>query len=554
MERTKLLEDLLAERILVLDGAMGTAIQARHLTADDFGGAQLEGCNENLVLTRPDVVLDIHRGYLEVGADIIETNTFGGTPIVLAEYALQDQVHELNETAARLARQAVAEYSTLNKPRFVAGSMGPTTKAISVTGGVSFDQLIEAFHDQATGLVAGGADILIVETQQDTRNVKAALIGIWRLFDEIGFRVPVMVSGTIEAMGTMLAGQTVEAFSTSVMHADLLSVGLNCATGPEFMTDRVRSLAELAETRVSCIPNAGLPNEDGVYLETPESMATTLERFVDHCWINLAGGCCGTTPAHIRALAQMVEGKRPRVPAKHHRTLFSGIDFVEASDDQRPLIVGERTNEVGSRKFKRLITEERYEEAAEIARQQVKGGAQICDVNLQNADREELYDVDRFYEKMIRVVKAPTMVDTTDPVAIERALTYCQGKSIINSINLEDGLDKFERVTPLARKYGAALIVGCIDEDKEQAQAISRKRKLEIARRSVKLLNEDYGIRPEDIILDPLVFPCATGDANYMGSAVETIEGVRLIKQEIPYVKTILGSSNVSFGLPDAGR
>ncbi|HLF83963.1 MAG TPA: homocysteine S-methyltransferase family protein, partial [Blastocatellia bacterium] len=353
-ERTKSLEGLLAERILVLDGAMGTAIQARNLTAEDFGGIHLEGCNENLSLTRPDVVLDIHRGYLEVGADIVETNTFGGTPIVLAEYGLQDQVHVINETAARLANQAAAELSTTNKPRFVAGSMGPTTKAISVTGGVTFDQLIHGFHDQAAGLVAGGADILIVETQQDTRNVKAALIGIWRLFDKTGIKVPVMVSGTIEAMGTMLAGQTVEAFSTSVMHADLLSVGLNCATGPEFMTDRIRSLAELAETRVSCIPNAGLPNEDGIYLETPDSMATTLERFVDHGWINLLGGCCGTTPPHIRALAQMVDGKRPRLPVKHHRTLFSGIDFVEASDDQRPLIVGERTNEVGSRKFKRL--------------------------------------------------------------------------------------------------------------------------------------------------------------------------------------------------------
>jgi len=493
--RTKLLEELLAERILVLDGAMGTAIQARHLTAEDFGGVQLEGCNENLVLTRPDVILDIHRGYLEVGADIIETNTFGGTPIVLAEYGLENQVRQLNETAARLARQAVDEQSTSSKPRFVAGSIGPTTKAISVTGGVTFDQLISAFHDQAAGLVAGGADLLLVETQQDTRNVKAALIGIRQLFDEIGYTVPVMVSGTIEAMGTMLAGQTVEAFLTSVMHADLLSIGLNCATGPEFMTDRIRSLAELAETRVSCIPNAGLPNEEGVYLETPESMAGTLERFVDHGWINLLGGCCGTTPSHIRALAQMVQGKRPRVAAKHHRSLFSGIDFVEASDDQRPLIVGERTNEVGSRKFKRLITEEKYEEAAEIARQQVKGGAQICDVNLQNADRDELYDVDRFYKRMIRVVKTPIMIDTTDALAIERALTYCQGKSIINSINLEDGLDKFERVTPIARKYGAALIVGCIDEDKQQAQAITRERKLEIARRSVKLLTENYGIR-----------------------------------------------------------
>jgi len=553
-ERTRVLEGLLAERILVLDGATGTALQGRNLSAADFGGVSLEGCNENLVLTRPDVILDVHRGYLDAGADIIETNTFGGTAIVLAEYALQDKVQIINETAARLARQAAAEFSTSTKPRFVAGSMGPTTKAISVTGGVTFDQIIENFHDQAAGLVAGGADVLIVETQQDTRNVKAALIGIWRLFYELGFKVPVMVSGTIEAMGTMLAGQTVEAFATSMMHAELLSLGLNCATGPEFMTDHIRSLAGLTENRVSCIPNAGLPNEDGVYLETPETFSATIERFVDHGWINLVGGCCGTTAAHIRALAQMVDGKRPRVPATLHRTLFSGIDFVEASDDQRPLIVGERTNEVGSRKFKRLITEEKYEEAAEIARQQVKGGAQVCDVNLQNADREELYDVDRFYEKMIRVVKAPIMVDTTDPVAIERALTYCQGKSIINSINLEDGLDKFERVTPLARKYGAALIVGCIDEDKEQAQAITRERKLEVARRSVKLLTEDFGIRAEDIIIDPLVFPCATGDANYVGSAVETIEGVRLIKQEIPHVKTVLGISNVSFGLPDAGR
>ncbi len=553
--KTKLLEELLAERILVLDGAMGTAIQARNLSADDFGGVQLEGCNENLVLTRPDVILDIHRGYLEVGADIVETNTFGGTSIVLAEYGLEDQVHVINETAARLAKQAATEFSTSSRPRFVAGSIGPTTKSISVTGGVTFAELIETFHGQAAGLVAGGADILVVETQLDTRTAKAALLGIWHLFDEVGFKVPIMVSGTIETLGTMLAGQTAEAFAVSLMHADLLSIGLNCATGPELMTDHVRSVSALARTRVSCVPNAGLPDpETGQYHETPESFSTIIERFVDHGWINLVGGCCGTTPSHIRALAQMVEGKRPRITAKHHRSLFSGIDFVEASDDQRPLIVGERTNEVGSRKFKRLITEEKYEEAAEIARQQVKGGAQICDVNLQNADREELYDVDRFYEKMIRVVKAPTMIDTTDPIAIERALTYCQGKSIINSINLEDGLDKFERVTPLARKYGAALIVGCIDEDKEQAQAITRERKLEIAKRSVKLLNEEFGIRTEDIIIDPLVFPCATGDQNYVGSAVETIEGVRWIKQEIPHVKTILGISNVSFGLPDSGR
>ncbi|MGH9762917.1 MAG: homocysteine S-methyltransferase family protein, partial [Blastocatellia bacterium] len=462
----------------------------------------------------------------------------------------------INETAAQLAKQAAAEYSTPGKPRFVAGSMGPTTKAISVTGGVTFDELISTFHDQAAGLVAGGADLLLVETSQDTRNVKAALIGIQQVFDEVGFKVPVMVSGTIEGTGTMLAGQTAEAFYTAVMHADLLSIGLNCATGPEFMTDHIRSLAGLARTRVSCVPNAGIPEADsgGIYPETPESLVATLERFVDHGWLNLVGGCCGTTPAHIRLIAQMAEGKKPRVPVDHHRTMFSGVDFVEASDDQRPLIVGERTNEVGSRKFKRLISEEKYEEASEVARAQVKGGAQIMDVNLQNADRDELYDIDRFYEKLIRKVRAPIMVDTTDPVSLERSLTYLQGKSIINSINLEDGLDKFERVTPLARKYGAALVVGCIDEDKLQAQAIIRERKLDVARRSVQLLTEDYGIRPEDIIIDPLVFPCATGDENYVGSAVETIEAITLIREALPHVKTVLGISNVSFGLPDAGR
>lgn len=554
--RTKLLQELLAERILLLDGATGTAVQACDLHAEDFGGANLEGCNENLVFTRPDVVLDIHHKYLEAGADIIETDTFGSTSIVLSEYDLQDKVFEQNKRAAELARQAAAEIATPNKPRFVAGSIGPTTKAISVTGGITFQELADSFHDQAAGLVAGGSDILLVETMLDTRNIKAALIGIWRLFDEIGYKVPVMVSATIELVGAaMLGGQNAEALAVSMMHADLLTLGLNCATGPEHMTDHIRSLATFSEHRLSCYPNAGLPDTTtGQYLETPTEFASTLERFVDNGWLNIIGGCCGTTYEHIRTLAQMLEGKRPRRPQKVHRTLFSGIDFVEASDDNRPLIVGERTNEVGSRKFKRLISEEKYEEAAEVGRQQVKGGAQIIDVNLQNADREESYDVERFYEKLIRLVKVPIMIDTTDPVAIEQALTYCQGKSIINSINLEDGLEKFERVTPLAHKYGAALIVGCIDEDKEQAQAITRERKLEIARRSHKLLTEEFGIREEDIIFDPLVFPCATGDQNYLGSAVETIEGIRLIKEALPRTKTILGISNVSFGLPEAGR
>jgi 5-methyltetrahydrofolate--homocysteine methyltransferase len=477
--RQQALADALESRILVLDGAMGTMLQQEHLTAADFGGASLEGCNENLVKTRPDVVLGIHRAYLTAGSDIIETNTFGGTALVLAEYNLQDLSHELNLTAARLARQAADEFSTPAKPRFVAGSMGPTTKAITVTGGVTFDQLRQYFYEQAKALIEGGADILLVETCQDTRNIKAALLGIQRLMRELGRRVPVMVSGTIESTGTMLAGQTADSLFASVSHVDLLSIGLNCATGPEFMTDHMRTLSEMASTRISCYPNAGLPNDEGKYLETPQSLATQLERFIDHGWLNIVGGCCGTTAAHIKAIAEMAAGKKPRaLKAPAHRAYYSGIDLVEAEDSNRPLIVGERTNVIGSRLFKNMVAAEKWEEATEIARWQVKNGAHIVDVCLQSTDRDEINDIPPFYEKLIRKIKAPIMIDTTDPKSVEQSLTYCQGKSIINSINLEDGEEKFERICPLAKAYGAALVVGCIDEDKLQAQAFTRERKL----------------------------------------------------------------------------
>ena len=538
----------LDERVVILDGAFGTMLQARPLTAQDFGGAELEGCNENLVVTRPDVVLEIHRAYLSAGSDIIETNSFGGTPLVLAEYGLQDRAYELNFAAAQLARQAAEEFTTPEKPRFVAGSMGPTTKAITVTGGVTFPQLIDNFHEQARGLIDGGADILLVETCQDTRNIKAALIAIDKLGGQLGRRIPVMVSGTIEATGTMLAGQGADAFYASLAHADLLSIGLNCATGPEYMTDHLRTIHEMSHFRVSCYPNAGLPDEEGHYLETPESLAAQLERFVDRGWVNIVGGCCGTTEAHIRAIARMVESKHPRgTPARSRKAYYSGVELVEANDDSRPLIVGERTNVVGSRLFKDLIAQEKWEEATEIARRQVKNGAHVIDVCLQSADRDELQDIPLFYERLIQKIKAPVMIDTTDPQAIELSLTYCQGKSIINSVNLEDGEEKFERVCPLAHKYGAALVVGCIDEDKLQAQAFTRERKLAVAERSYKLLTEKYGIPPEDIIIDALVFPCATGDANYIGGSVETIHALTLVKKNLPHVKTVLGVSNVSF-------
>ena len=540
----------------MLDGAMGTMLQQRNLNAADFGGAALEGCNENLVRTRPDIVLDIHRKYFEAGSDIVETNSFGGAPIVLAEYGLAADAHALNKRAAELARQAADELSAPGKPRFVAGSMGPTTKSLTLTPGLKFYDISEAYYVQAKGLVEGGVDLLLVETSNDTRNVKAAVLAIKKLSREIGSDIPLILSITIEQNGTMLAGQPIEAAWASLRHVKPLAFGLNCATGPEFMTDHIRTLSQVSAEYVSCYPNAGLPNpETNQYGETPTSLATQLEKFLDHGWLNLVGGCCGTTEQHIRAIAQMAEGKKPRVrPAESHRAVYSGIEAIEAEDSTRPLLVGERTNVIGSRLFKNLVAEEKWEEASEIARRQVRGGAQVVDVCLQSTERDEKKDIPPFYEKLIRKVRAPLMIDTTDATAIELALTYCQGKSIINSINLEDGEEKFERVVPIAHEFGAAVVVGCIDEDKLQAQAFTRERKLEIAQRSYKLLTEKYGLGPEDIIFDPLVFPCATGDENYIGGAVETMEGIRLIKQALPDVRTILGISNVSFGLPAGAR
>jgi len=554
--RREALYDALASRILVLDGAMGTEMQRCDLHAPDFGGAEFEGCNENLNLTRPDVVLKVHRDYLTAGADIIETNTFGSMSVQLADYGLETQAYEISAAASRLARQAADEFSTPLKPRFVAASIGPTSKTVALIGNISFDDLAASYFEQFRGLIDGGADILLIETCLDTLNIKAALHARARLVKNLGRPIPAMVSGTIENMGTMLGGQPADALYTSVAHADLLSFGLNCASGPEFMTDHIRTLNEIAETRISCYPNAGIPNDEGKFLETPTSLASQLERFVISGWLNIVGGCCGTTPTHIKAIAEMVAGKKPRANRpKAHRACYSGVELIEADDSNRPLIVGERTNVIGSRLFKNLIAEEKWDPAIDIARRQVRNGAHIVDVCLQSADRDEINDIPHFYGLLVRsAIKAPIMIDTTDPKAVELSLKYCQGKSIINSVNLEDGEEKFELLCPVAKSYGAALVVGTIDEDPIQAQAFTRERKLEVAKRSVDLLTTKYEIPVEDLIIDPLVFPCATGDENYIGGAVETIEALRLIKENIPYVKTVLGVSNISFGLPAAAR
>src|SRR5262252_7515036 len=355
-------------------------------------------------------------------------------------------------------------------------------------------------------------------------------------------------------MGTMLAGQGVDALYASLEHLELFSIGLNCATGPEFMTDHLRSLSEIATCLVTVYPNAGLPDDRGRYEETPQSLALKMRRFVEEGWVNAVGGCCGTTPPHIAALARIVQGQTPRRPASTRAPAVSGIEVLYPADDNRPVIVGERTNVIGSRRFKELIVEGKFEEAAEVGRAQVRGGGQVLDVCLANPDRDEAADMDRFLTFVTRKVKVPLMIDSTDAAVIELALRQCQGKAIVNSINLEDGLERFDRVVPLLKTYGAAVVVGCIDEDKQQGMAVTAERKLAIAERSWQLLTGNYGVPGRDLIFDALVFPVGTGDANYVGSAVATIEGVRAIKTRFPESKTILGISNVSFGLPPAGR
>ncbi|AGT31049.1 5-methyltetrahydrofolate--homocysteine methyltransferase [Geobacillus genomosp. 3] len=546
------LEQQLQRNILVIDGAMGTMIQSANLSAADFGGEAYEGCNEYLTLTAPHVIRRIHEAYLEAGADIIETNTFGATRIVLDEYDLGHLALKLNIEAAKLAKQAAESFSTPDWPRFVAGSMGPTTKTLSVTGGATFEELVASYEEQARGLLLGGVDLLLLETCQDTLNVKAGFLGISKAFEAVGRRVPLMISGTIEPMGTTLAGQAIDAFLISVRHMKPIAVGLNCATGPEFMTDHLRTLASLADTAVSCYPNAGLPDEEGHYHETPEMLAEKIRRFAEKGWINIVGGCCGTTPDHIRAIAEAVRGIPPRaIPSSFDVHAVSGIEALIYEETMRPLFVGERTNVIGSRKFKRLISEGKYEEAAEIARAQVKNGAHVIDICLADPDRDELHDMEQFVREVVKKVKVPLVIDSTDERVIERALTYSQGKAIINSINLEDGEERFAKVVPLLHQYGAAVVVGTIDE---QGMAVTAERKLEIALRSYDLLVNRYGVPARDIIFDPLVFPVGTGDEQYIGAAKATIEGIRLIKERLPECLTILGISNVSFGLPPAGR
>ncbi len=545
----------LKDRILLLDGAMGTMIQKENLTASDFGGEKYEGCNDYLVITKPEIIKNIHKKYLYAGSDIIETNTFGALDIVLKDYELEDQTFNLNKAAAKIANEAILEYRKENPQEkrnlYVAGALGPSNKSISVTGGVTFEELIHSYYTAVSGLLEGGVDIILFETIQDTRNLKAAYLGLQKAMKE-KYNVPLMLSFTIESTGTTLAGQTADAFYYAVNHMNPLSVGLNCATGPEFMTQFLKTLNNVSNTYISVYPNAGLPNEEGKYEETPDTLSVKIEPFFQNSFLNIVGGCCGTTPEHIMKIKEKSVNYSPR----HVEEKAGGNSEVSGlitlnQPSGRPIYVGERTNVIGSRIFKNLIAAEKFDEATEIARLQIKGDADVIDICLANPDRDEISDMKAFLEKVAKFAKVPIMLDSTDINVIKEGLTYLQGKGIINSINLEEGEKKFSEMSELIKKFGAAVVVGLIDEE---GMAVSLEKKIKVAKRSYNLLTEKYGIDERDIIFDTLVFPVATGDQKYIGSATATIEAIREIKKEMPNVKTILGVSNISFGLPIAGR
>lgn len=548
------LKTRLEHAVLVIDGAMGTQLQKAELTPADFGGAGQEGCNEYLNISRPDVVEKVHCDYLIAGADIIETNTFGANAVVLAEYGLQTRAAELNLAAARLARKCADRHSLPAKPRFVAGSMGPTTKALTVTGGITFEALQAAYAEQAVALIEGGADFLLLETAQDLMNLKAGLDGIADARKKTAVNIPAAVSASFGAGSTMLSGQDVSAYYVSLFHYPLLAMGINCAAGPDEIKGGVEVLSSLSRYPVLLMPNAGLPDENGHYGETPESFAKKVSAFARQGLVNIVGGCCGTSPAHIRALSHAVRNIPVRRPVQAQRWAVSGTHAVFADKVTAPLLAGERCNSIGSKLFREMVAREDWDQAVAVAKKQAKAGAHMLDVCLANPERDELSDVHVFVAKAAAAVRLPLMIDTTNPAVAEAAMKLCPGTVIWNSVNFEHGEERLLAAAHLNRRYGAKLVVGCIDEDKNEGMAVTAVRKLEIATRAFELLCGKCGVAEEDIVFDALVFPSASGQGKYARAAAETAEGIRLIKQNFPACKTILGVSNVSFGLPVAAR
>jgi 5-methyltetrahydrofolate--homocysteine methyltransferase len=552
----------LSERVLVYDGAMGTNIQRHNPTADDFGGKSLEGCNDNLVLTRPDIIQSIHESFLAVGCDVVETCTFQSTPHRLKEWGLYEKTRELNVQAARLARAACDKYATPDKPRFVAGSIGPTgmlpSSSDPTLSNITFDALAETYYLQAKYLVEGGVDVLLVETAQDILEVKAALTGFERLFAELGRRIPVQTQVTLDVSGRMLLGTDIASALTTLQAMRVDVVGLNCSTGPEHMREPVRFLTEHASLPISVIPNAGLPLNTGtgeaIYPLEPLPMAGMLREFVQDFGVRIVGGCCGTTPEHLAAIVSAVNGATPAVLPAHSREALvsSAMRATTLRQEPAPLLVGERVNAQGSRKVKRLLLADDYEGILEVARDQQDSGAHVLDICVAVTERgDEAEQMAKLVKLLSMSVELPLMIDSTEAPVIEAALEHVPGRAIINSINMENGRKRIDSVVPIAKKHGAALVALTIDP---VGMAKTRERKLEVAKAIYDIVVGEYGLAPEDLIYDALTFTLATGDAEWIDSAHETIEGIRLIKRELPGVFTILGVSNVSFGLDPAAR
>jgi 5-methyltetrahydrofolate--homocysteine methyltransferase len=568
METTlEILKNILKKRILVLDGAMGTMIQRHKLTEEKFRGSKfanhpndLRGNNDILSLTQPEIIKNIHREYLEAGADIIETNTFNSNKISQADYKTEDIIYELNYSAAKIAKEIAKEFTKKNpsKPRFVAGSMGPTNKTASLSSKVSdpgfravtFDQLVEAYYEQARGLVDGGADVLLIETVFDTLNCKAAIFAIEEYSYKINKPIPIMISGTITDMsGRTLSGQTTEAFWISISHAkNLLSVGLNCALGAKQMRPFIKELSDIASCFVSLYPNAGLPNEMGEYDETAEQMAVILREYAEEKFFNIVGGCCGTTPEHIKLISKIAAKFKPReIPKVEPYLRLSGLEPLVIRPETNFVNIGERTNITGSKKFEKLILSGDFEGALAVARSQVEGGAQILDVNMD----EGLIDSEEAMTKFLHLImsepdiaKLPIMIDSSKWSVIEAGLKCLQGKSIVNSISLKEGEEVFKERARKILQYGAAVVVMAFDE---KGQGDSLQRRIDICKRAYKILTEEVGFPPNDIILDPNILTVATGIEEHNNYAVDYIESVRWIKQNLPYAKVSGGVSNISF-------
>src|SRR5712692_2096425 len=536
------------DRVVIYDGAMGTNIQFRNPSVDDFWGK--EGCNELLVLSRPDIIKDIHASFFAVGCDVVETDTFGATRVVLAEYELQDKVAEINIAAARLAKEVAAQFSTPTRPRFVAGSIGPTTKLPSL-GHITFDNMAAGYEEQAAALIEGGVDVLLVETSQDLLQAKAALAGIFDAMQKAGRKLPVTVQVTLEATGTMLLGTEIGAALTALEPFDVDVIGLNCATGPVEMNDAVRFLGANSTKQVSVLPNAGLPQNDGgraVYKLKPQELASYHKHFVQDYGVRIVGGCCGTTPEHLKAVVETVSGVEPaKREVNRVGSASSAYTSIPLDLEPKPLIVAEEMNTTTRvEHFRNLVRGKKYDDILALAKKLVNDGSHMLDLCCAIVGEDEKGYISSILEKVATRVPAPILVDSTEADVVEEALKRIPGKAIINSINLEDGEKRTSKVLPMAKRFGAAVIALTIDED---GMALTADKKVAIAKRICDLATEKYGIRPVDLIFDALTLPITTGQVEYRTAGIETLNAVKRIKQELPEVKTILGVSNISFGL-----